>query len=90
MIPTNRRLALTIPALAGLALLAQCSPSDADTCARAEYEGLIGTNIAAVTLPADPKIRVIGPDDLVTTDFIEDRVNIEFDASGEIVRITCG
>lgn len=83
------RLALPFPMVL---ILGQCAPSevDSDTCGAAGYENLVGSSIAAVSLPAGPKLRVIGPDDLVTADFMEDRVNIAYDAAGRIFQVTCG
>lgn len=35
-------------------------------------------------------VRVIGPGDAVTMDFRADRLNLELDADGKIVRARCG
>ncbi|MEJ6394255.1 I78 family peptidase inhibitor [Gymnodinialimonas sp. 2305UL16-5] len=75
--------------LAPAMILAGCQ-GEADTCNSAGYSSLVGSNIAAVTLPADLNMRIIGPDDLVTTDFAPERLNIEVDATGTIQRLTCG
>ncbi|WP_249218915.1 I78 family peptidase inhibitor [Loktanella sp. SALINAS62] len=78
-----------------LPLLAACTigpapvPSE-DGCGAASYSGLMGQNIAAVTLPADLNARVIGPNDMVTMDYIESRINFETDSFGVITAITCG
>lgn len=79
-------------AAAGLALVTQCGrPSpDQDTCGAAEYRYLVGLSIAAVSLPESAALRVIGPNDLVTYDFVATRVNIEFDTRGRIVEVRCG
>lgn len=74
-------------------LLAACreeagAPDDA--CGADAYAGLIGSNIAAVTLPADLNHRVLGPNDAATMDFVPDRLNIETDADGVIIGLRCG
>jgi hypothetical protein len=50
---------------------------------------MIGTNIAAVTLPADANIRVVQPDTIVTDDFRPDRLNVIADADGVITGLEC-
>ena len=61
-----------------------------DACGASGYQGLIGTNIAAVTLPADRLHRTIGPDDIITMDYNVHRVNFRHDASGVIRKVDCG
>ncbi|MHA6344945.1 I78 family peptidase inhibitor [Roseivivax sp. CAU 1761] len=81
---------------AGLVLLlagcatAQVPTGAEDTCGAAGYRSLIGKNIAAVTLPADAPIRILGPDSMATMDFRPDRLNIETDRGGYILRLRCG
>jgi hypothetical protein len=75
--------------------LAACQEEDEmsdgeDTCGRSGYESLIGTNIAAVTLPAELNHRVLGPDDAGTMDFVPERLNIRTDEDGVIVGLDCG
>ncbi len=60
-----------------------------DTCGAAQYAGLVGSNIAAVTFPADANIRVIHPGDPVTQDMRPDRLNVLLDASGVIISLEC-
>lgn len=59
-----------------------------DTCGAQQYASMIGTNVAAVTVPEG--VRVIGPDTVVTMDFRADRVNIRTDAQGVITAVDCG
>lgn len=59
-------------------------------CPAADYRGLIGEPLAAVTMPADLNTRVIGPDTMVTMDYVSERMNIYLDESGVITDITCG
>lgn len=60
-----------------------------DTCGAAQYRGLVGSNFAAVTLPADSGIRIIQPDSVVTEDFRADRINIIVGADGAITSVEC-
>ena len=60
-----------------------------DTCGASAYRSFIGTNLAAVSLPADANIRVVQPDTMVTEDFRPDRVNIITDAQGQITSVEC-
>lgn len=60
-----------------------------DTCGGAQYRSLVGSNFAAVTLPAESNIRIIQPDTVVTQDFRPDRVNIIVDAQGAITAVEC-
>jgi hypothetical protein len=60
-----------------------------DTCGGAQYRSLVGTNFAAVTLPADSGIRIIQPGAAVTEDFRPERINIIVDAGGIITAVEC-
>ncbi len=60
-----------------------------DTCGASQYRAMVGTNIAAVTLPADSGIRIIQPDTIVTEDFRADRINIIAGADGIITSVEC-
>lgn len=60
-----------------------------DTCNGRQYAAMVGSNLAAVTLPADAGIRVIQPDSVVTQDFNPQRINFIVDASGVITSIEC-
>ena len=60
-------------------------------CGAAGYaNGLIGADIAAVTLPAELNHRVIYPDHAVTEDFVPERLNIHVDEDGTVLRLACG
>ena len=65
-------------------------PAADDTCGANDYASLIGTPLAAVTLPADLNDRVIEPDSAVTMDFVPERLNIYLDDAGIITQLTCG
>lgn len=62
----------------------------AGECPAADYASLVGTNMAAVTLPADLKRRMIGPDTIVTMDYKPERLNIYTDEDGVVERVACG
>lgn len=87
---------IALMALAALPLsacMAEETPATgdpADTCGMSGYSGLVGTNVAAVTLPADKVVRVLKEGQPATMDFLEDRLNIETDDDGIILRLYCG
>ncbi len=80
--------------LAPVCALMGCAPEGGiagpDTCGAEGYRNLIGTPVAAITLPRDLPYRIVGPEDAVTMDFLADRVNFHTDAEGVIVRVACG
>lgn len=61
-----------------------------EECDAADYRPLIGTSIAAVTLPADDMIRAYGETDIVTQEYLPQRTNIIYGMDGVILRVTCG
>lgn len=81
--------ALCVVIFAATTMLANCS-NETDTCKSAAYANLIGANIAAVTLPAGLNMRIVNETDLVTTDYVAERLNIEIDAQGNVQRVSCG
>jgi hypothetical protein len=60
-----------------------------DSCGAAQYHAMIGTPLAAASFPADPNIRIIQPDTVVTQDFRADRLNVIVDANGNITALEC-
>ena len=60
-----------------------------DTCGAAQYRAMVGSQLAAVTFPADAGIRIIQPDTVVTQDFRADRINVIVDAGGVITSVEC-
>jgi hypothetical protein len=60
-----------------------------DTCGASGYRSLIGSNVAAVTIPAGLNHRIIGPDTPVTMDFSAERINFMTDANGLITAVEC-
>lgn len=61
-----------------------------DPCGAQDYTSFLGSNIAAITLPADLNDRVVGPDTVVTTDYDPSRLNIETTADGLVIGLSCG
>ena len=85
-----RHLILALP-LVAMGCVPVVPPAEsADACGATGYASLVGTNIAAVTLPAGLNMRIIGPGDVVTMDLRLDRLNFETDAAGVITRVYCG
>lgn len=60
-----------------------------DTCGAAQYRALVGSQLAAVTLPTESGIRIIQPDSVVTQDFRADRLNVIVGADGVITGLEC-
>lgn len=66
-------------------------PAEADACGAAGMQGLIGQEasaLAAMSLPTGS--RIIRPGMALTMDYREDRLNIELDGAGRIIRVACG
>jgi len=64
-------------------------------CDAGRAETYVGRNGAAVAEEARAAsgartVRLIGPDQAVTMDFRPDRLNIETDAGGVILKVRCG
>ena len=84
---------MTAHRLAPLVLLAACSGTaggDKGDCAAGRYGALVGRPLAAVTLPADLKTRVVRPGEVVTMEYVADRMTIEVDAKGIVTTVRCG
>lgn len=81
-----------VAGLLGLAVAA-CAPTppaDQPQCDAADWAGLKGQNIAATTFPADLNMRIVGPGDVVTQEFVADRVTLRTDENGIILSASCG
>lgn len=88
-------------ALAGCAATERPADSSAaapaaDECGAQALQSYLG-DVAAGPVEArireavgNGRVRFIGPNDAVTMDFRPDRLNVETDAQGRIVRIRCG
>lgn len=59
-----------------------------DACGAADYAGFVGSPLAAATFPAG--VRVIGPDTIVTEDYVPARLNVLINRAGTIVGFRCG
>jgi hypothetical protein len=58
-----------------------------DTCGAAAFQGAIGSLASELTLPESA--RVIGPDTIVTQDFVPERLNVITDAAGRVTELRC-
>ncbi|TDL78407.1 peptidase inhibitor I78 family protein [Palleronia sediminis] len=61
-----------------------------DTCGAAAYSDDIGRPVATLEVPQDRMVRRIGPNDAVTMDYLEGRLNLVSDDEGRLVRAWCG
>ena len=65
-------------------------PQVSDACGASGYKGLIGQPREVLNAMKFPiGTRVIGPDDAVTADYREDRLNIEYGSGGLIEKVSC-
>jgi hypothetical protein len=60
-----------------------------DTCGASGYRAMVGSNVAAITLPAGLNHRIIAPNTPVTMDFNAERINFLTDANGVITSVEC-
>ncbi|MDX8346690.1 I78 family peptidase inhibitor [Cognatiyoonia sp. IB215446] len=81
-----------------LLLLAACAPASEplpptleDTCGAREYGDLIGQDVTALerVLILGP-VRVIRPGDMVTMEFLPDRVNFGISEDEKVIEVSCG
>jgi len=85
------RTTLTAVALALAASQAVALGDAEDPCGAAALQHLVGQPAAeAEDLTAQDGVRVFGPDQAVTMDYREGRLNVELDGEDRIVRIFCG
>lgn len=59
-------------------------------CTDGAYDGLVGANIATVTLPAELDQRIVREGEVVTMEFKADRLTIITDEAGIVTRAYCG
>lgn len=88
-------------AFLSLAFLAACAaapdnppvasePPSADTCGMANFQRFIGQPASAIDRSAlPPRTRIIGPNDAVTMDYSEGRLNIMTNAQGVVTELRC-
>lgn len=89
------RRVLAVMAMVGLAA---CVPESEmnddlspDACGAGGLQHLLGTDAAAFDFAAlDVPVRIIPPGTAVTMDYSPDRLNVETDEAGLILRIRCG
>ena len=84
---------MTIIALAMTTLYA--APVEANgssnACGASELQYLIGSDKQVLeTMRFSKTVRVIGPGMMVTTDYVPDRLNIEYDKKDVIIKVYCG
>lgn len=58
-----------------------------DACGAGAYQANVGANVSEMDV--QPGARVVGPDTMVTEDFVPDRLNILVDANGVITGFAC-
>ena len=77
-------------ALSGAPLLAQDKTPE-DTCGSTDYAETIGTQHADHDFEKDDRpLRIIPPNSAVTMDYRAERLNVDIDENGLVVRIWCG
>ncbi|WP_191090203.1 I78 family peptidase inhibitor [Histidinibacterium aquaticum] len=88
----------SLPA-AALATLAACDTAPGtpvetapqeDTCNADQLSDDIGRNVGELEITATGPVRTLGPNDARTMDFVPERLNLEVDAEGNLVRAFCG
>lgn len=66
------------------------SDTPEDTCGAAALQSLVGQDRSALAgMEPGPKLRILEPGSVVTMDFRADRLNIELDEDGRVVRLYC-
>ena len=63
---------------------------EARTCGADQMQDLIGQPVVGMPDRLSETVRIIPPDSVVTQDFRPDRMNVDLDADGIIIRIWCG
>ena len=81
----------------GLAALSACAETPAApdtgngaTCNAGQFTDDLGRPVGELDLPEERQVRVIGPDEAVTMDYMPTRLNIEVDDENRVVRVYCG
>ncbi len=83
-----RLLLVLVPLVAACAAPDRAPPESG--CGASGYQSLLGSNIAAITLPGDLGARIYRRGDPVTMDHRPDRLNIETDDLGQVLSVHCG
>jgi hypothetical protein len=67
------------------------TPPQTTPCGAGDLQTLIGQDRSVLaTMRFAPPVRILGPDDIATMDYLPNRLNIRYDAQGVIQSITCG
>lgn len=80
----------------GTVALMACQPVtedkvDADDMCNAQAaQGVVGQNVAAISFEKGADVRLIGPDTMVTMDYVPERLNLLYDAKGRVTEAYCG
>jgi hypothetical protein len=84
-------LALSLLALTACIPVTEPMPDPPATCGADGLQGLIGQSEAVLaTMRFAQPIRIIRPGMAVTMDYNPNRLNIEVDGFGQIIRVSCG
>jgi hypothetical protein len=59
-------------------------------CGAEDYQGFVGSPLAAISYPSDLRPRIIEPGMAYTMEHNPERMNIEVDEAGTVVRVYCG
>ncbi len=65
-------------------------PVEGKECQAADYESWVGQTVDSLGIEAGRKLRIIPPGTAVTMDFWSDRVNVDLDDKGVVIRVWCG
>lgn len=60
------------------------------SCLTEEQQALVGRSEAEARVVLPGNARIIGPDTLITQDYIPNRVNADLNSSGTVTRVWCG
>ena len=77
--------------LAGCEALPPTTPPPDAACDAASYDHLVGRSrdvLAAMTFPEPMRVYTRG--DMITQDYVPERLNVVLDERGTIVRVWCG
>lgn len=76
--------------IAGCSETESAASSGEDSCGAAAYQSQIGHAVGDLELTPGAKLRIVGPGQAMTMDYRADRMNIETDSAGQILRVFCG
>ena len=82
-----------LTAICAMLLLVACVPakdSAPETCPKAQFSALVGTDVNEAILPLSLTYRSVYPGDVVTTDHMPERLNVQLDENGVVTGLSCG